>query len=174
MTTERPLYPCGPPPEPGSYSESARRERTSAIANAPSALHNVVDALAADQLEWRYRNWTVRQIVHHIADSHVHSYIRFKWALTEENPLIKAYEEADWVCLADCIEGDIEPSLLLLTGLHAKWVQTLESMSADDFAKTFRHPQSGETVSLWEALSYYPWHSQHHTGQIAWLVSHAD
>ena len=151
------------------FDETVRTELIEMLQQAPVQLRTAVAGLTDARLDTRYRNWTIRQIVHHIADSHIHAYIRFKWALTEDNPTIKAYEEADWVLLGDCRFGDVEPSISLLDGLHAKWVQTLESMSPEQFARTFVHPQTGETVSLWAALNYYPWHSRHHTGQILWL-----
>lgn len=167
-----PDHPAGLFEPVAEYSQDVRQSLTAEIAGAPSQLEAAVDGLNDTQLNTPYRNWTIRQIVHHLADSHVHSYIRFKWALTEDNPTIKAYEEAAWVQLSDCQSGSIQPSLALIEGLHAKWVQLLNSMSADDFRKTFVHPQTGETVSLWLALNYYPWHSLHHTGQILWLRQH--
>lgn len=166
---QTPDNPAGPfQPEP-AFDESVRARLTDEVRAAPRRLREAVDGLSETQLDTLYRNWTIRQIVHHLADSHVHSYIRFKWALTEDNPLIKAYEEADWVLLSDCKSGCILPSLALVDGLHAKWAQLVESMSLEDFDCTFRHPQSGETVSLQTALNYYPWHARHHTGQILWL-----
>lgn len=125
--------------------------------------------LSDAQLDTKYRNWTIRQITHHVADSHLNSLVRFKWALTEEQPRIKAYEEGDWVNLLDAQAGDVEPSLLLLDGLHAKWVQVLRSMTRQQYSRTFLHPQSGDSVSLWTALNSYAWHGRHHTGQIHWV-----
>jgi uncharacterized damage-inducible protein DinB len=133
-------------------------------------LRKAVNGLSDHQLETKYRNWTIRQIVHHIADSHVNSYIRFKWALTEPTPTIKAYQEADWVELADSRRGDIAPSVQLLEGLHVKWVQLLKLMTDEQFQRSFVHPQTGETVSLWSALNYYPWHCRHHTAQILLII----
>lgn len=168
MTTP-PDNPAGEFEPVADYSPALRAELTSMIRQAPERLRGAVSDLAPNQLDTRYKNWTIRQIVHHIADSHVHSYIRFKWALTESNPTIKAYEEGDWVLLADSQQGDVQPALALLEGLHAKWTQLLDSMVEEQFKRTFVHPQTGETVSLWTALNYYPWHGQHHTGQINWL-----
>lgn len=167
-----PQYPVGAAPTAGVYAPAAARELVESLRVTPARLQTTVDGLSERDLDTPYRNWTIRQIVHHIADSHVHSYIRFKWALTEDNPVIKAYEEADWVRTSDSQRGDIMPALGLITGLHAKWVQTLESMSVSDFDRTFVHPQTGETISLWSALNYYPWHAKHHTGQIQWLRDH--
>ena len=153
----------------GEYDESVKADNIEAIRNAPIQLKDAVEGLNDSQLDTPYRNWTIRQIVHHIADSHVNSYIRFKWTLAENHPTIKAYDEADWVELADSKSGDIGPSLALLEGLHARWVQTLESMTAEQFARAFVHPQTGDSIDLWTALNYYPWHGRHHTGQILWL-----
>ncbi len=164
-----PKYPVGEFESLATFSADDRDRLVESIALAPAKLSQAVADLSDSQLDTRYRNWTVRQIVHHIADSHVHSYIRFKWALTENNPTIKAYEEADWVLLDDSARGDVRPALALLEGLHAKWVQLLKLMSEDQFARTFVHPQTGETVDLWTTLNYYPWHAEHHTGQIIWL-----
>lgn len=139
------------------------------IEEAPAVLRRAVAGLSEDQLNARYRNWTIRQIVHHIADSHVNSYIRFKWALTEERPTIKAYDECRWAALADARTGDVRAPLALLEGLHACWVQLLRSMSDDQFARSFVHPETGQTVSLKAALCSYAWHCKHHSAQITWL-----
>ncbi len=167
--TVAPDYPAGEFQPVEAYDEALKPRFVDELRQAPARLRAAVSGLTESRLDTRYRNWTIRQIVHHLADSHVHSYIRFKWALTESNPTIKAYEEGDWVLLDDSQRGDIEPSLALCEGLHAKWVQLLEAMTAEQFARTFIHPQTGETVSLWNALNYYPWHCRHHTGQILWL-----
>lgn len=169
MTQNPPGEPAGSVPPVGDFDPKVKKTLVRSIQQAPGKLRKAVSGLTGSQLDTLYKNWTIRQIVHHIADSHVHSYVRFKWALTEANPTIKAYEEADWVLLADAQGGDIEPPMELLSGLHSKWVQTLQSMSEGQFARTFVHPQSGETVTLWSALNYYPWHSRHHTAQIVWL-----
>ena len=134
-----------------------------------TAIAPAIGGLSQSQLDTHYKNWTIRQITHHLADSHLHSIIRFKWALTEEHPTIKAYEEGDWVQLADSQHGDIEPALHLLEGLHAKWVQLLESMNEARFPRTFFHPQTETSVNLWMALNSYAWHGRHHTAQIRWL-----
>ena len=169
MVSTPPLNPAGAfEPEP-QFSHEIRTKLVGQVAELPQQLRQALEGLSESQLETKYKNWTIRQIAHHIADSHLHSIIRFKWALTEKHPTIKAYEEADWVELPDAKSGDLEPSLRLLEGLHVKWCQLLDSMEAGDFARTFYHPQSGESVSLWLALNNYAWHGRHHTGQILWL-----
>jgi len=168
MTTA-PETPTGPFEYVEEYSGAVRKKLIEGLRSTPADLRTAVHGLTDEQLDTRYRNWTIRQIAHHLADSHLHSLIRFKWTLTEDHPIIKAYEEADWVELPDSKTGDLEPALAMLDGLHAKWVQVLESMTEKQFQRTFLHPQSGETVRLWMALNYYPWHGRHHVGQILWL-----
>jgi hypothetical protein len=164
-----PDHPAGPFAPCLEWSEARKESLIEQIAAAPQRMHQAVAGLSEDRLDTKYKNWTIRQIVHHVADSHVHSYIRFKWTLAEDNPTIKAYEEADWVVLPDAQHGEIAPALGLLQGIHQKWTQVLKTMNQSSFERTFVHPQSGETVSLWSALNYYPWHIRHHTGQILWL-----
>jgi hypothetical protein len=169
MNATAPDNPAGVFEPVDAYDAEIKTLRTMNVLLAPTKLREAVSGLSDKQLNTLYKNWTIRQITHHIADSHLHSIIRFKWALTEDHPTIKAYEEADWVHLADARHGDVEPSLLLLDGIHAKWVQVLESMTEAQFARTFHHPQSGASVSLWLALNNYAWHGEHHTAQILWL-----
>jgi hypothetical protein len=107
--------------------------------------------------------------VHHIADSHVNSYVRFKWALTEDTPTIKAYDEGLWSDLIESRIGSITPSLLLLDGLHSRWCQLLAKLTPSQYERAFVHPETSETVTLNAALAYYAWHGKHHTGQILWL-----
>ena len=172
MSATPPDNPAGPLELVEQYNDNLKTELINGIWEAPERLRTAVAGLCKSQLDTCYKNWTIRQIAHHIADSHLNSLIRFKWTLAEDNPTIKAYEEADWVELADCKYGDVSPALAMLDGLHAKWIQVLQSMSPDQFDRTFVHPQTGEAVSLWTALNYYAWHSRHHTEQINWLRKH--
>jgi uncharacterized damage-inducible protein DinB len=166
---EPPQNPAGAfVPEDG-YDPQRRAEFIGILADAPATLRKLVGGLPDERLDVRYRNWTIRQIVHHLADSHVNSYIRFKWALTEDQPTIKAYDESRWAALPDARTGDIQAPLALLEGLHARWVQLLHSMTEQQFARAFIHPETGNTVSLNAALCYYAWHCKHHTAQIAWV-----
>jgi hypothetical protein len=146
-----------------------RAEYIAVIEAAPAALRSAVAGLSESQLDTRYRNWTIRQIVHHLADSHVNSYIRFKWTLTEELPTIKAYDEGRWAALDDSRKGAVEAPLALLEGLHARWVQLMRSLTDNPFARSFHHPETGQNVVLSAALCYYAWHCRHHTAQIVWL-----
>lgn len=166
---EPPLNPAGEFVKEEHCSPARLAELTIEIEGAPERLRRTVDELSDQQLDTKYRNWTIRQIVHHLADSHVNSYIRCKWTLTEDTPTIKAYFEDRWVALPDSRDGDIEPSLALFEAIHARWAQLLHTLQPDDFARSFVHPESGQTIRLDTLLSYYPWHARHHTGQIAWL-----
>jgi len=133
----------------------------------PIALRDVAGNLNAAQLETAYRpgGWTARQLVHHIADSHLNSIIRFKWALTEERPTIKPYYEDRWAELADYREVPIEASLNLIEALHARWVGFLRTLSHQDLQREFMHPDSG-AVRLAENIGIYAWHGRHHLAHI--------
>jgi hypothetical protein len=166
---EAPQYPAGPFAAEDNNGPGRRDEFIEIIANAPAALRQAVASLSEAQLDTKYKNWTIRQIVHHVADSHINSYIRFKWALTEERPTIKPYDEGEWSALVDSRTGDIKTSLALLEALHARWVQLLRSLSTEQFGRSFHHPETGLTVTLNSALASYAWHGRHHTAQINWL-----
>jgi uncharacterized damage-inducible protein DinB len=164
-----PQNPAGPFVPEHDYGPDRRNEFIAVIANAPTAMRQAVAGLSEEQLDTRYRNWTIRQIVNHLADSHVNIYTRFKWALTEELPTIKAYDEGRWAAMLASRTGDIQAPLTLLEGLHARWVHLMRSMTTEQFARSFLHPETGQTVTLSGALSSYAWHCRHHTAQITWL-----
>jgi hypothetical protein len=167
---EPPQDPAGPFQSEETYDDRHRAELIATIEQAPDRLRRAVAGLAASQLDTRYRNWTIRQIVHHVPHSHLNSYMRFKWALTEERPTIKAYDEARWVTLADARTGDVGPPLALLEGLHQQWVQLMRVMSPEQWSRTFVHPETGKALSLTWALGYYAWHGKHHTAQVMWVM----
>jgi uncharacterized damage-inducible protein DinB len=164
-----PQNPAGEFQPEANLTDQRRVQLIDEIEAAPSHLRMAVAGLSGAQLKTKYRNWTIRQIVQHLADSHVHSYVRFKWALTEEQPLIKAYDENKWSDLPDARAGDAAAPLAMYEGVHACWTQLLRAMTAEQFARSFNHPETGKTVPLNDALCYYAWHSRHHTGQINWL-----
>jgi hypothetical protein len=166
---EAPQNPAGAFVPEANYPPQRREEFITIIQRAPAALRQAVAGLSEAQLDTKYRNWTIRQIVHHLADSHMNSYIRFKWTLTEERPTIKAYHEDRWAELEDERTGQAELSLALLEALHARWVQLLRLMTDEQYARSFVHPETGAVVSLADALCSYAWHCRHHTGQILWL-----
>jgi hypothetical protein len=141
-----------------------------ALAGAPAAIRQAVSGLSEEQLDTPYRpeGWTVRQVIHHIADSHLNAYVRFRLALTEEQPLIKPYDETLWADLPDARTAPAAISLALLEALHDRWVRLLQSMSPSDFAKTFRHPERG-VMTLDATLCIYEWHGKHHAAHITSL-----
>jgi hypothetical protein len=142
------------------------------IENFPSKLEALVQNLSEEQLNTPYRDggWTVRQTIHHCGDSHVNSYIRFKWTLTEDTPTIKAYYEDRWAELFDTKDAPIEFSLNFIKALHAKWVYLLKGLNAEDLEKVFIHPESGDSVSLKKNIGIYAWHCNHHFAHIENLL----
>ncbi|HUO58582.1 MAG TPA: putative metal-dependent hydrolase [bacterium] len=164
---EAPQYPVGPNPK--EEENPPRKDLIAIIEKTPQVMREAVAGLSDAQLDTKYRNWTIRQIVHHLADSHANSYIRFKWALTEDQPVIKAYDETKWADLDDSKKGPIEPSLALLEGIHKQWVVLLRSMTDEQFNRAFIHPSNNRVVTLKSALGTYAWHGRHHTGAILWM-----
>jgi uncharacterized damage-inducible protein DinB len=140
------------------------------IAEAPAAYRAAVAGLSERQLDTPYRpgGWTVRQVVHHVPDSHMNAYVRCKLALTEDNPTIKPYDEAAWANVADTAKTPLHVSLTLLEALHQRWVVLLESLRADDFSRQLRHPDRGQITLGW-LLQLYAWHGRHHAAHITEL-----
>jgi uncharacterized damage-inducible protein DinB len=163
-------YPIGRFSAPAASPLGVRSAQINTLRLLPERLQAAVDGLGDAQLDTPYREggWTVRQLVHHVADSHANSYVRFKLALTEEWPTIKPYDEAAWANLADSRSLPVEISLTLTMALHARWVALLESMSEDDFERGFNHPERGRQ-NLAKTLALYDWHSRHHTAHITGL-----
>lgn len=140
------------------------------ISELPQKVRRAVAGLSAAQLDTPYRDggWTVRQVVHHLADSHMNAFTRFKLALTEDNPQIKPYDQDAWAASPDAAKTDIALSLALLEGLHGRWAALLSSLTPADFARTFRHPEIG-LVRLDLNTALYAWHGKHHTAHITGL-----
>ena len=157
-------YPIGHFKFPETVSEEVLEEWISQLENLPTDLIELVKDFSEEQLDTPYRKhgWTVRQLIHHIADSHHHSYTRFKWALTEDKPLIKAYEEKDWSQLSDAKTAPIHLSLYYVSALHAKLVYLLKGLSPDDLKKSYLHPEGNVEVTILENIGKYAWHSKHH------------
>jgi len=170
MATD-PRYPIGKEEWKGPLTEAERAEKIRLIAETPQKLRDAVLGLDDAQLDTPYREggWTVRQVVHHLPDSHLNAYVRMRLALTEERPLVKTYEEAAWAELVDARTMAVEPSLCLLWCLHERWVCLLESLKPEDFARTFRHPDHKEPQVLDRLLVIYAWHGPHHVAQITEL-----
>ena len=168
--TENLRYPIGPEPPLPADSKRARDGNIAVIEALPDRLGEAVHALTDAQLDTAYRpgGWTVRQVVHHLADSHLNGFMRVKLALTEDTPAIKPYDEAAWARLADSRLA-IAPSLSILEGLHARWAALYRSLDEGDFARTFYHPERNEQLSLERHLHIYAWHSRHHVAHITAL-----
>ena len=169
---EPPQYPAGPYLSVETHDAAAREGWIGEIERAPDRLRGAVSDLTDGQLDTTYRNWTIRQIAHHLADSHLNSYVRFKLALTEERPAIKPYDESLWSALGDARGAPVASSLAIMEGVHARWAYLLRSLPAEAFERTFYHPESRDVVPLWRALALYAWHGRHHTGQIEWVRAH--
>ena len=165
-------YPIGKFHFEGPLTADQRHSALNDIANAPANLRLALKDLSEAQLDTPYRpgGWTVRQVVHHVPDSHMNAYIRFKLALTEDEPTIKPYEQQLWADLDDTKSTPIEVSLTLLDSLHERWVQLLQSFTASDWKRTFRHPELG-LMNLEKTLALYAWHGRHHVAHITSLRS---
>jgi len=165
-----PRYPLGKFTYDGPPTEDQRKKFIADIERTPAALRTAVQGLSLQQLETPYREggWTVRQVVHHVPDSHLNAYVRFKLALTEDEPTIKPYMENLWAELDDSRSTPLEVSLALLDSLHIRWVRLLCSLKTDDWKRAFRHPELG-IVSLEKNLALYSWHGQHHVAHITEL-----
>lgn len=163
-------YPIGKFESVMSLTPDQRRQCIDAIADAPARLAAAVAGLTPAQLDTPYRpgGWTVRQLVHHIADSHMNAVIRFKLTLTEDEPTVKTYEESRWAELADAKTPPIEPSLVLIENLHNRWVLLLRSFAPADWPRKFRHPEWGPATMDF-LLAQYAWHSKHHVAHITAL-----
>ncbi len=169
-TTPDLRYPTGRFQFPESITAAERNEFIAALEAAPAELRRAVAGLDDAQLNTPYRpgGWTVRQVVHHLPDSHLNSYVRFRLALTEDEPTIKTYAEDRWAQLPDATAAPVEDSLDLLDSLHRRWTALLRSMTDADFARSFRHPELG-LVRLDRNLALYAWHSRHHVAHITAL-----
>ncbi|MEL6976960.1 MAG: YfiT family bacillithiol transferase [Bacteroidota bacterium] len=165
-------YPIGKYEIPEPITETHLQNWIMVLEQLPERFEKLVSPLNDVQLETPYRpgGWTVRQLVHHVSDSHHHSYTRFKWALTEENPLIKAYFEKEWSKLFDAKTAPIQLSLDHLKAVHAKLVFLLRGLSKEDLEKTFLHPEGNVTSTLAENIGRYAWHGSHHLAHIQNLI----
>jgi len=163
-------YPIGKFQPKPFIDESERALAIEAIAATPANLRKAVKGLTEAQFDTPYREggWTVRQVVHHLPDSHMNSYVRLRLALTENEPTIKPYAEDLWARLYDAQHAPVEASVVLLERLHERWVMLLRSMSPGDFARTFRHPERGVQNIDW-LLQLYAWHGRHHVAHITTL-----
>ncbi|MFC4456293.1 YfiT family bacillithiol transferase [Deinococcus sonorensis] len=168
MTDAR--FPIGPQPQVQALTPEERRAAVQALAQLPAefsaALHGLDDA----QLDTPYRDggWTLRQLAHHVPDSHLNAYVRTRLALTEDTPTIKPYDQTAWAALSDST-GDIAPSLALLTALHQRWTRLLETLTPEQWSRAYLHPEYGQRTTLDGMAASYVWHGRHHTAQVRGL-----
>jgi hypothetical protein len=164
-------YPIGKFALDGDVTEAHRQRWLDDIARGPSALRAAVRGLSPAQLDTPYRpgGWTVRQVVHHVPDSHLNAYVRCKLALTEDEPTIKPYDEARWAELRDSRIVPIDVSLTLLDVLHERWVALLRSLGPAELRRTMRHPEHGRVMSIEYVMGLYAWHGRHHVAHVTGL-----
>ncbi len=144
------------------------------ISSFPRRLKKLIEGLRSDQLRWKYRpgGWNILQVVHHCADSHMNSFIRFKLALTEENPTIKPYWENLWAEMPDTVDANIQSSLAILEGLHHRWIIMLNNLKSEDLSREFIHPEHGKHFSIAETIGLYAWHSNHHLAHVEQAIKY--
>ena len=164
-------YPIGQFEKPAVITQLILSEWIATIAAFPDNLCKEVENLSDQQLDTEYREegWTVRQVIHHCADSHMNAFCRFKLAMTEDSPIIKPYFEERWAELADGKTIPIETSLGILKGLHSRWTILIESLNEKDLQRVFVHPEHGRQINLEEAIGMYAWHCRHHLAHITTL-----
>ena len=165
---EHKKYPIGKFGYGGEITDQHIDEHIATIKNFPTKLKDAIRNFSDDMLDTQYRTdgWTVRQLVSHLADSHMQSFSRFKLALTEDNPTIKPYDEAKWAELQDCRNEPVKASLMILEGLHCRWTHLLKTMTNKDFERTFFHPEHNKKIYLRDNVAFYAWHCRHHLAHI--------
>jgi hypothetical protein len=172
MSAKTPQYPIGKFSPPESIAPEDRARYIETIASAPARLREATKGISATRLDTPYREggWTVRQVIHHVPESHMNAYIRFKLALTETDPVIKPYDEAAWARLSDVAVAPIETSIVLLESLHMRWVVLMRGLSGDDWGERFIHPEYGQARTLEQTLALYAWHGDHHIAHVKSVV----
>lgn len=165
-------YPIGRLVKPLEVLETEIHQAIQTLSDFPGRIQKAVEKLEKNQLDTPYRpdGWTVRQVVHHCADSHTNAYIRFKWALTEDNPTIKTYDQGRWASLIDSQMLPPDVSLEMIRAIHARWVTIMNSMADTDWERTFIHPEHNSAQSLKQVVKMYEWHAGHHLAHITGLI----
>ncbi|RUT68189.1 putative metal-dependent hydrolase [Flavobacterium cupreum] len=168
---EKLKYPIGKFIAPSTYSKEYLSRKIEEIAQFPEKLTQETIHLSDEELDTPYRpdGWTVRQLIHHCAESHMNCFIRIKWALTENNPVIKAYDEVLWSALPDNLEMPIQPTLSLLEGLHFRLAYLLKSLSETELERSFIHPENNSEIKIKQMIATYAWHGNHHLAHITTL-----
>lgn len=171
MDNEQHIYPIGKMDVPIEFSPKDFEKNINEIRVLPRILDYCIENLDAAQLQTSYRpgGWTIHQILHHIADSHMNAFIRTKLMLTEDNPTIKPYKQDDWVLTKDVIDVPVNYSITLVHALHHRWVALLSSLDKEQLMLTYYHPEYEKTVALWQVVHTYAWHGKHHAEQIRQL-----
>jgi len=169
---EAPQFPAGPFQPPAARDMQLVRAAIATLDEQRTRLRAAVEGLSAEQLNTRYRNWTIRQIASHIADNITNDYVRWKLALTEERPSIKPFDETAWAALPDSTESDVMTSVALLDAAVARMLVLMRSMKESDFDRSYIHPQYEREIPLWHAVALYAWHTGHHLAQIDWVRAH--
>jgi len=166
-------YPIGKFNAPGQFNAEQLEIFKTHISEFPYKLKSTLLHLPESKLDNAYRpeGWTARQVVHHLADSHINSYIRYRWTLTEKRPTIKAYNESDWSLLPDAMHGPIHYSVDILSAIHAKWSYFMNQLEESDFRKSFIHPEYGKELDLYYLTALYAWHGNHHIGHLKIVVN---
>jgi hypothetical protein len=161
-------YPIGGYKKPESITSDQIKNWITQIEQFPSRLNTLIDDISKVELNWKYRpdGWTIQQVIHHCADSHMNSFIRFKLSLTEDTPTIKPYHEEKWAEMVDSTTTDISQSIKILDGLHSRWITMLNSLNSDDLKKEFIHPEHNIRFSIGATIALYAWHSNHHLAHI--------
>lgn len=172
MDLDKLKYPVGTYQPPVEFTDEQFDSWVGTLATLPEKLKKRVANLSINELEYAYRpgGWTINQVVHHLADSHMNSFVRFKLILTEENPTIKPYNETKWAQTIDANNEDIGDSLSILEGLHNRWVKLLKGISDEDRLRPFIHPEYNESLTFQWMVGLYDWHSRHHLAHIAQAI----
>ena len=171
---EKLKYPVGKFSAPGSFSPDVVKASIRELEALPAHLESIVKGLSPDELLFCYRpgSWNIKQIVHHLADSHLNFHIRLRLALTEETPTVKPYDENLWAKLVDANNDDTSSSLQILNGVHRRAVELLKTLNEKDFAKEYYHPENKKNFNIFWLLSLYAWHGKHHAAQIKVALEH--
>lgn len=169
MANQAPEFPFGPYQKESQLADKRRNEILDQLTVFPGMLQKALDGISQPQLGTVYRNWTIAQIVNHLADAQMNWFIRFKQALTTLTPAIASYEQSEWARLVDGSDQDLAPSLAIIDGVHQRWSNLAFSTPPEDYARTMSHPEHPEPLTMDHALSLANWHCYHHLAQIQWL-----